>query len=132
MGHQGYAQGWRPPVDTIKGGWAVPLQSITEENFEPEVLQSALPVVMDVYGPQCPECVPLLRAAEQLSGDYQGRAKFVELNSGPQRRLCVRLKVRGVPALLVFKDGQEVARLGSGLTPANLPAKLGEVLSPLV
>ncbi len=108
------------------------LMSITEDNFEQEVLQSPLPVVIDVYGPQCPECGPLLKAVEQLAGDYEGRARFAELNSGPQRRLCVRLKVRGVPALLVFRGGQEVARMGSGLTPANVSAKLGEVLSSLL
>ncbi|MCL5027078.1 MAG: thioredoxin family protein [Chloroflexi bacterium] len=108
------------------------LISVNEENFEQEVLRSALPVVVDVYGPQCPECIPLLRAVGQLAGDYEGKAKFAELNSAPNRRLCAQLKVRGVPALLVFNNGHEVARLGTGLTPANISAKLGEALGALI
>ena len=85
-------------------------------------------VVIDVYGPQCPECQPLLAAFRNLAGEYTTQAKFVDLDSVPGRKVCIRLKVRGVPAVLVYQDGKEVSRLGAGLNAATLPAKLAEAL----
>jgi thioredoxin-like negative regulator of GroEL len=107
------------------------LTKLSEDNYDQEVAQSPGIVVIDVYGPQCPECQPLLAAFRDLAGDYAGRAKFVELDSVPGRKVCARLKVRGLPAVLVFRDGQEVARLGASLNAAVLPAKLAETIASL-
>jgi thioredoxin-like negative regulator of GroEL len=107
------------------------LIKLSEENFDQEVAQVSGTVVIDVYGPQCPECQPLLATFRTLADDYAGRAKFVELDSVPGRKVCIRLKVRGVPAVLIFRDGQEVGRLGAGLNAAALPAKLSEALAGL-
>ncbi len=107
----------------------MPLTSLNEQNFEAEVAQSALPVVIDIWGPQCAECGPLLRMAEALAPDYEGRLKIVQLNMAEARHLCAKLRVRGLPAFLVFKDGKEVARMGRELTPANLKENLDRVLA---
>ncbi|WP_019120377.1 thioredoxin family protein [Brevibacillus massiliensis] len=84
---------------------------VNKENFSTEVLQSAKPVLVDVWGPSCQPCLALMPAVENLSHQYQEKFKVVKMNSAENRRLCIDLKVIGLPAFLFYKDGQEVARL---------------------
>lgn len=85
---------------------------VNKDNFQAEVLQSDQPVLVDIWGPSCQPCFALMPAVEEMSSKYQNKIKFVKLNSAQNRRLCIDLKVIGLPAFLLFKEGQEIARLG--------------------
>ena len=71
---------------------------INKENFEEEVLQSDKPVIVDFWGPSCQPCLNLMPEVEKLSESYQEKVKIVKLNSAENRRLCINLRVMGLPS----------------------------------
>jgi thioredoxin 1 len=85
---------------------------VNKENFPSEVLESNKPVLVDIWGPSCQPCLELMPEVEELSKTYDEKVKVVKLNSVENRRLCMELRVIGLPSFLVFKEGKEVARLG--------------------
>ena len=101
---------------------------INKENFEEEVLQSDKPVIVDFWGPSCQPCLNLMPEVEKLSESYQEKVKIVKLNSAENRRLCINLRVMGLPSFLVFKDGEEVKRIsGEELTVEEIKNLISEV-----
>jgi thioredoxin 1 len=86
---------------------------IDKDNFEQEVMQSELPVVLDFWGPQCGPCLALLPEVEKLAETYTGKVKFCKVNVAGNRRLCISLKVMGVPSFL-FIDKADVKERLSG------------------
>lgn len=102
------------------------LAEATKDTFRDLVAQGH--VVVDVWGPQCAPCIAMMPAVEALA---QARAdvKFVKLDSSQARRLCMELRVMGLPAFLLFQDGREVARVaGQDVTAARLTQWLDETL----
>ena len=103
------------------------LAEATKETFRDLVAQGR--VVVDVWGPQCAPCIALMPAVEALARSRPD-VTFVKLDSSQARRLCIELRVMGLPAFLFFQDGNEVARIaGQDLNAARLTAWLDETLS---
>ncbi|MBB5173740.1 thioredoxin family protein [Texcoconibacillus texcoconensis] len=97
------------------------MMEVNKENFDQEVLNSNRPVVVDVWGPNCQPCLNLFPDVEELAKDYENAVKVVKLNSAENRRLCIDLRVMGLPAFLLFKDGTEVKRIsGNELTKEDV------------
>ena len=84
---------------------------VDKENYEAEVTQSAMPVVVDLWGPQCGPCLALMPAVEQLAAEFEGKVKFCKLNVAENRRQAIALKVMGVPTILFYKGGEMVSRI---------------------
>ena len=84
---------------------------ITADNYEAEVTQSKLPVVLDFWGPQCGPCLALLPEVEKLAAELDGKVKICKVNVQGNRRLCINLKVMGVPSFLFIKNGEVGDRL---------------------
>jgi thioredoxin-like negative regulator of GroEL len=103
------------------------LAEITKENFRETVAHGR--VLVDVWGPQCAPCIALTPAVEALA-QQRPDVTFVKLDSSQARRLCIELRVMGLPAFLLFQDGREVARIaGQDLNAARLAQWLDETLS---
>ena len=103
------------------------LTEATKENFRVIVAQGR--VVVDVWGPQCAPCIALIPEVEALARSRPD-VTFVKLDSSQARRLCIELRVMGLPAFLLFQDGREVARIaGQDVTGARLAQWLDETLS---
>lgn len=86
---------------------------VDKENFEAEVLKSGLPVIVDLWGPQCGPCLALMPSVEKLAEEYEGKIKFCKLNVAENRRLVISLKVMAVPTILFYKGGENVQRMSS-------------------
>jgi len=84
---------------------------IDKDNFEPEVVKSDLPVIVDFWGPQCAPCLALMPEVEKLAEEYAGRIKIGKLNSAENRRFCMSQKVMGLPTFLFYKNGECRGRL---------------------
>ncbi len=84
---------------------------LDKDNFEAEVTQSNLPVVLDFWGPQCGPCLALMPDVERLAENYEGKIKFCKVNVAGNRRLCISLKVISVPTIMFYKGGECVKRL---------------------
>jgi thioredoxin 1 len=87
---------------------------VIADTFEKEVLQSEVPVLVDFWGPQCAPCLALMPQVEKLETSYEGRLKISKIDASKNRRLCLNLKVLGLPTFLFYRDGQEVDRLSGG------------------
>lgn len=80
----------------------------TREDFKDHVRVGT--VLVDVWGPSCKPCLALAPHVERLAVERDD-LKVVKLEAPKARRLCIELKVMGLPAFLLFRDGAEVARL---------------------
>jgi thiol-disulfide isomerase/thioredoxin len=98
----------------------------TKEDFRDLVADGL--VLVDVWGPSCAPCLALMPHVEALA-DRRDGLRVVKVEAPKARRLCLELRVMGLPAFLLFRDGEEVARLAEpDLAPARLESWLDEVL----
>jgi thioredoxin 1 len=94
------------------------LQDVNEENFDRTVSEDSGAVLIDFWGPRCQPCLALLPEVERLAQQFAGRVAVVKVNATSNPRLCLRLKVSGLPAFILFVAGREQARLtGKHVTP---------------
>jgi thioredoxin 1 len=77
-------------------------------NFEQEVLESSIPVVVDFWAEWCGPCRMIGPALEELSAEYEGRVKIAKLNVDESPEIAARYGVRSIPMLAMFKDGEAV------------------------
>jgi thioredoxin 1 len=84
---------------------------INTDNFESEVVKSEQPVVVDLWGPKCGPCLALMPDVEALAEKYNGKIKFAKLNVMENRRLCITLKVMGIPTFLFYTKGEQKERI---------------------
>lgn len=87
---------------------------LTKDNFDAEVKESALPVLIDFWGPKCGPCMALLPGVEEMEKEYEGKVKFCSVNVSGNRRVAIANKVMGIPAFLFWNNGEEVARISGG------------------
>ena len=105
------------------------LAEATKETFRAIVAQG--PVLVDVWGPECAPCIALLPDVEALAL-ARPAVKFVKLDSSKARRLCMELRVMGLPAFLLFQDGREVGRIaGQDVNAARLSEWLDVTLGAI-
>ncbi len=82
------------------------VQDVTDQSFETDVLQSSNPVLVDFWAAWCAPCRMLSPTIDQIAQDFAGRAKVVKLNVDDNRETSAKYGIRGIPTLLLFKDGE--------------------------
>jgi thioredoxin 1 len=88
------------------------LLAVTEANFEEEVKNSGLPVLVDFWAPWCGPCLQLGPIVEQIAADYQGKVKVCKINTDEAQNLAVQFGIQSIPCLVLIKNGQEADRMG--------------------
>lgn len=81
----------------------------TVDNFDKEVLQSELPVLVDFYADWCGPCKMMAPVIEQIAGEYDGKLKVGKCNTDENMALAQQYRIASIPTLMVFKAGQAVA-----------------------
>jgi len=94
------------------------LIEFTDDNFDTEVLRSNLPVLVDFWAEWCGPCKMITPIIEEISSDYAGKIKVGKVNVDFNNQVAMQYGIRGIPALLVFKDGA-VANQIVGAVPKN-------------
>ena len=102
--------------------------SITSENFESEVIQSKVPVVVDFWAPWCGPCKKLKPLLEAMDTESNGAYKIVGVNTDDAAELAVMFDISSIPTLIIFKDGGEMNRLFGLQTKENLLKGINDVL----
>ncbi|MBN2201365.1 thioredoxin [bacterium] len=95
---------------------------LTKDNFKTEVLDSAVPVVVDFWATWCGPCKAIGPVLSELAAAYAGRAKIGKVNSEQQAELAGEYGVISIPTLIFFKNGQPVDQI-TGAVPKNVISK---------
>ncbi len=99
--------------------------ALSAADFEKEVLNSEIPVLLDFWAEWCGPCKAIGPAVEELAAEYAGRAKVYKVNVDEEGDLAMRFGIMSIPSLLIFKGGQKVDQM-IGAAPK---AKLAEFLA---
>lgn len=99
---------------------------VTDANFEQEVLQSQLPVVLDFWAPWCGPCKMIAPVLDELAPAYAGKVKIVKVNVDENQVTPAQFGVRSIPTLLLFKNGQLVATQVGALPKGQLAAFINQ------
>lgn len=101
---------------------------VTDANFEKEVLQSNIPVIVDFWAEWCGPCRMVAPIVKELSGEFEGRAKVAKMDVDSNPDIPVKYGIRNIPTILFFKNGQIVDKQ-VGAVPKNvLVSKLEAIL----
>jgi thioredoxin len=95
---------------------------ITDDTFEQEVLQSQTPVLVDYWAEWCGPCKMIAPALDQIASEYQGRLKVAKLNIDENQATPPKYGIRGIPTLMIFKNGNLEATKVGALSKTQLSA----------
>ena len=98
------------------------IKHITDASFEADVLQSAQPVLVDYWAEWCGPCKMIAPILDEVAKDYSGRLNVAKMNVDQNRDVPAKYGIRGIPTLMLFKDGQLAATKVGALTKAQLTA----------
>ena len=103
--------------------------AVTDAEFEREVLEAELPVLVDFWAEWCGPCHTIAPILEELADEYDGRVKFVKLDTEENFDTADRYGIRSLPTMLVFKDGQRVDQIMGAHPKKELVRTLEKVLA---
>ena len=104
------------------------IPTVTDKNFQQEVLESEIPVVVDFMAPWCGPCKMIAPILQRLSQEYIGRVKFVELDTDQYAALSARYGVQKIPNLTFFKNGEIVDQLVGFLSAGQISESVKKVV----
>jgi len=102
--------------------------TLTEDNFDREVLKSHQPTLVDFWADWCGPCHRIAPTIEELATEFTGRAKVGKLNVDQQTPMAAQFGIRSIPTLLFFKDGKVVDQVVGVASKRVLADKLDALL----
>lgn len=103
--------------------------NFTMENFEKEVLQSDIPVLVDFYADWCGPCKMMAPVIAALAEEFEGKMKIGKCDTEENMPLAQKYRVASIPNMQVFKNGEVVANFVGGMSKDALREKLQRVLN---
>ncbi len=105
------------------------MKDVTKEAFEKEILQSKTPVLVDFWAPWCGPCRIVGPALEKISSEYNGKLVFTKFNVDDGQEIAAKYDVRGIPCMIIFKNGSEADRIIGAYPEAQLRSKIDLILA---
>ncbi|MBI2657720.1 thioredoxin [Candidatus Woesearchaeota archaeon] len=102
---------------------------VTKDTFEKEVLRNDIPVLVDFWAPWCGPCRIVGPVLEKLSSEYSNKLKFTKLNVDDSQEIAAQYDVRGIPCMIIFRDGKEADRIIGAYPETELRKKIDLILS---
>jgi thioredoxin len=101
---------------------------ISDDTFESEVLKSPVPVLIDFWAPWCGPCRAIAPIVDQLADEYTGKLKVVKMNVDDNPRTPANYGVRGIPNLILFKNGKVEQQIVGAVPKAHLVKAISTVV----
>ena len=102
-----------------------------KDTFEREVIKNKLPVLVDFWAPWCGPCRLVSPVLDKISSEYNHKLKFSKLNVDDNQETAAQYDVRGIPCMIIFKDGKEADRIIGAYPEAQLRNKIDMALTKL-
>ncbi|MCF6118398.1 thioredoxin TrxC [Mesorhizobium muleiense] len=93
---------------------------VDTQSFDRQVTRSSLPVVVDIWAPWCGPCKMMAPAYEAAANELEPHVRLIKLNSDNEQAVAARLGIRGIPTMILFHGGQEVARTSGAMTAGQI------------
>ena len=100
------------------------IQHVTDDTFEPEVLKSDLPVLVDYWAEWCGPCKASAPILEEVAKQYSGTLKIAKIDVDANTEVPKKFNIRGIPTLMIFKNGNMEAMKVGALSKSQLTAFL--------
>ena len=103
--------------------------AVTDAEFENEVIESETPVLVDFWAEWCAPCKMVAPIVDDLAQEFDGRVKFVKLDVDSNPKTATSYGIRGIPTLLIFKDGSPVDQVVGAVPKAVLKGRLEKAVA---
>lgn len=104
------------------------VQTFTDDNFEKEVLQSDIPVLVDFWATWCAPCKAIAPLIDTVASEYEGRVKVGKVNVDDNPATPGKYGVRGIPTVILIKDGKVIDQVVGAIPKAQLDALIKKAL----
>ena len=102
---------------------------VTDDSFASEVLNSELPVLVDFWAEWCGPCKMVSPIVEELSNEYNGKVKVAKLDVDSNPKTATNYGIRGIPTLLMFKDGSAVDQIVGAVPKTHIAERLDKIIT---
>ena len=105
------------------------IKHLSDASFEADVLKSGTPVLVDYWAEWCGPCKMIAPILDEVAGTYQGKLQVAKMNVDENREIPAKFGIRGIPTLMLFKDGQLAATKVGAMSKAQLTAFIDQQLA---
>ncbi len=105
------------------------IKHVTDATFEADVLQSQTPILVDYWAEWCGPCKMIAPILDEVSSTYEGKLQVAKMNVDENRDIPAKFGIRGIPTLMLFKDGQLAATKVGAMSKAQMTAFIDQQLA---
>ncbi|HEY9208070.1 thioredoxin TrxA [Acidovorax sp.] len=105
------------------------IKHVSDASFEADVLQPGTAVLVDYWAEWCGPCKMIAPILDEVAGTYQGKLQIAKMNVDENREIPAKFGIRGIPTLMLFKDGQLAATKVGAMSKAQLTAFIDQQLT---
>ena len=104
------------------------VHNFTDQNFDSDVSQSNIPVLIDFWATWCGPCKAIAPVIDEIAGEYNGKVKVGKVDVDQNQNTAMKYGVRSIPTLLIMKDGEVVNQIVGNVPKGNITTMLDEII----